>query len=243
MKAKVLSMVAVIILAGNFNCKSQSDNLRFREVGIGIGGGSGINLQYRWGKTKRIYRFDFSFSGNTTSSSGLLDNSFSGNSSTLHTNSNNQNNIPVYCTEGIRFSTFRFKKITERLNLIRGSFLSIQYAINRANSNLSGIFDGNSNFSDYFLLKENSTTNLTSLEPELGIILGFSYKITESLFFYAEMDPGFYCQFLHEVNTNSNLTQLNQQSQAFTTRNVVTFGIKNLSTSYIGISLVYRFYQ
>lgn len=191
---------------------------KVREFGIGLSGLNSFSLQYRWGNERRLYRLQGSIGGSSQTSNQTV---------TPSNSSSNNSYSPLNINCGLSFSILKTKLISEKFNLMYGSYFGLGYSFNQS-------VNENSNATNTSTIKNKSQNYSASI----GLVLGAAYKINSSFLLYGEIDPGIsdtYSNLQTEYTSSASPSSNNDKSQQ-----INTIGLNGLSNLGAMLTIVYR---
>jgi len=245
----ILAAIAILI-SSNLKAQDLSNQavpLKVKEYGVGLSNLNSFSLQYRWGNEKRLFRINATIGGSTGFGKG------SGNSTQTQDTTNNSNNTytsqttsPINFNSSLSFSILNIKYVAGNFGLMYGGVAGITYSIVNDQTTEKGTINSysanNSNSNGIFPFSETKKNHTQNIKPFIGIVLGATYKISETFLVYLEITPNIYFQ---HSNTTSTTVETNLQPNQYiingtqkNSNNII--GIANLSNSGAMLTFVYR---
>ncbi|MBS1651739.1 MAG: hypothetical protein JSU07_06980 [Bacteroidetes bacterium] len=199
---------------------------KIKEYGVGFTSLTNYSLQYRWGKTNAIQRI----SGNIGGSVGASVNNYSSsvfNNNVVTTTTAQSTAQPYSLSLGANYSYLILKSINSKIGYFFGPSANVSYAYSDTEMQPSA---------------QGATSSIfkNSLTPSLGFCLGFSYKINDTFFMYAEITPSVFYSYNTSTQTSTGVPQQNGLVNTNNDQSNYLLGITNLGNSNAMITLAYR---
>ena len=228
----------IIFIYSNFTYAQAVAQLpKVKEIGIGLYGFNDFSLQYRWGTTKKLYRMMGDIGVNSSNSKSNTEYSNLSDTNLDLGTQHSKTNIPLNLSLGFQFSVLNLKPINEKFAFFWGPTIGFTYLNNITKDESSNI----NKYQTYSTIIENKQKRF---RPNIGLVLGVSYKISNQFYMYCEINPNFFIQYSdNHITTLYNILNPKQTPESYTKEFISSsfdYGVSSISNSNAMITFAYR---